>query len=303
MNNHYNTTYAKFICDLDRKVFFPVEEHPVVSKIDNNIVASDKKMLTTDYKYLSVVGDKYTVIRNEEILIPLQNQMINYFDPMVLEDVQIKDYISRDGCRCLSEYILPKMKREVETPKGFRTNIGLRFILKNTFNGSGSIVLYSGAIDFFCTNGMITGDYDVAKARHSRNFDLDGFILSFTKSIERFDNLVIQYQRWADSKLTDTVKVQQLFEKLTRTNADEPAKRSNTLSDRLFAQYIDEVQNRGNNVFALQSAMTHYASHDDERFAIRSNGDDTTLFKREEQVRKWMSSNVWNDFLENVTAA
>lgn len=302
MNNHYNTTYAKFN-DTDRKVFFPVEEHPVVSEIDNKIVASDKKMLTTNYKYLSVVGNKYTVIRNEEILIPLQNQMINYFDPMVLEDVQIKDYISRDGCRCLSEYILPKMKREIVTPTDFHTYIVLRFILENSFNGSKPAVLFTGVIDGFCTNGMITGDYDVTKARHNRNFDLDGFISSFTKSIERFENVVIQYQRWADSKLTDTVKVQQLFEKLTRTNSDEPAKRSNTLSDRLFAQYIDEVQNRGNNVFALQSALTHYASHDDERFPIRSNGDDTTLFKRQEQVRKWMSSNVWNDFLENVTAA
>jgi hypothetical protein len=274
--------------------------------VGNEVKAAD--VFSTDIglreqgHYMSVVGKNYTVIENADILLPLQDQMINYFDPMVLEDVKIKDMVSADGCRCLSEYIFPKMNREVETANGFRTDIGLRFILKNTFDGSSSIVLYSGAIDFFCTNGLITGDYDVAKARHSKNFDIDGFISSFNTSMERFNNLVEQYQRWADTKLTDTVKVQQLFIKLTQPNADTPSKRSNTLADRLFAQYIDETQNRGNNVFALQSALTHYSSHNDERFAVRSNGDETTLFKREEQVRKWMSSNTWNDFLENVAA-
>jgi len=296
-----NNSVSKF-GDYTRKVFFPVEEHPIMSSVDNSIMATDKKMLTTNGKYLSVVGDKYPVIENQDILIPMENQMIEYFDPMVLNDVKIIDRISADGCRCLSEYIFPKMSREVGTSQGFRTSIGLRFILKNTLDGSSAIILYSGAIDFFCTNGMISGDYDVAKARHSKNFDLDGFMGTFKKSLDRFEVLMEQYQRWADAKLTDTVKVQQLFEKLTRTNTDEPAKRSNTLADRLFAQYIDEVQNRGNNVFALQSAMTHYASHDDERFPVRSNGDETTLFKRQEQVRKWMSSPVWNDFLENVAA-
>jgi len=296
-----NNSVSKF-GDYTRKVFFPVEEHPIMSSVDNSIMATDKKMLTTNGKYLSVVGDKYPVIENQDILIPMENQMIEYFDPMVLNDVKIIDRISADGCRCLSEYIFPKMSREVGTSQGFRTSIGLRFILKNTLDGSSAIILYSGAIDFFCTNGMISGDYDVAKARHSKNFDLDGFMGTFKKSLDRFEVLMEQYQRWADAKLTDTVKVQQLFEKLTRTNTDEPAKRSNTLADRLFAQYIDEIQNRGNNVFALQSAMTHYASHDDERFPVRSNGDETTLFKRQEQVRKWMSSPVWNDFLENVAA-
>ena len=73
-----------------------------------------------------------------------------------------------------------------------------------------------------------------------------------------------------------------MFSKLT--NNQDP-KKKNTLADRLYAQCMDEVTNRGNNLFAVTSAMTHYASHNDNRFPLRSNADNDSLFKRQETVR------------------
>lgn len=51
-------------------------------------------------------------------------------------------------------------------------------------------------------------------------------------------------------------------------------------------------------MFAVTSAMTHYASHDDKRFPLRSNADNDSLFKRQETVRKWFKSKVFEEFLE-----
>jgi len=113
---------------------------------------------------------------------------------------------------------------------------------------------------------------------------------------------VDQYQVYADTKINSTLKVQQLFDKLTNTNRAEQ-KRSGGLSDKLFAQWIDEVQERGSNVFSVQSALTHYASHDDDRFALTKAGDGATLYKRSEQVTKWLSSNVWKNFVEDLSVA
>jgi hypothetical protein len=295
------------LLDMNREIFFNVYEENIMGT-QTGTVADDKKMLLrdrdgnpNDTSYLSVVSDKYRVVTNEEILVPLQQQMINYFDPIVLEEVKIKDTLSSNGVLSYSEYRLPRVKRAIETDTGHRTEFGLTFVMKNTFDGKGSVTMWSGLIDFFCTNGTVTGEYDITRKRHSRNFNTDGFISAFEMSMERHKAAVEQYQRYADMKIASTVKVQNLFDKLTNTNRAEQ-KRSGGLSDRLFAQWVDEVKVRGSNVFSVQSALTHYASHDDDRFALTKAGDGATLYKRSEQVTKWLSSNVWNDFVENLAA-
>ena len=288
----------------DREIFFKVYEQDVIGAC-TGIAGDNYKMLTRGDGWaeqdtlLSIVNTKYRVVQNEEILIPMQHQMINHFDPSVLADIQIKDHIAKNGAVCFSEYILPKMKGSVETDTGHKTEIGLRFILKNTFDGSSSVVFYGGVIDFFCTNGMISGEYDVTKKRHTKNFSVDGFLAAFDNSIERHQDIVMQYQRWADKKIYNTDKVVRLFRKLTTGNEQEP-KKKNGLSEKLFAQYIDEASVRGNNVFSLVSAMTHYASHDDDRFPLRINSDSDSLFNRQETVRKWLNSNAFADYLEAV---
>ena len=76
----------------NREIFFNVYTQPVKG-IYNDAVAPNKKMLMRSNgfdgqeTYLDVVNDKYRVVENKEILEPLQRQMINFFDPLVLEDV------------------------------------------------------------------------------------------------------------------------------------------------------------------------------------------------------------------------
>ena len=297
MENLINTT--------DREIFFNVYEQPVVSR-NTRHTAEDKKMLTRTTPdgdvYLNVVNSSYRVVENAEVLEPLQRQMINYFDPLVLEDVKIKDTISANGNVCYAEYIFPKLKYGIETSTGHKTDFGLRFVMKNTFDGKGSVTMWSGLIDFFCTNGTVTGQYDVTRKRHSRNFNTDGFISAFEMSMTSHKNAVEKYQQYADTKVGSSTKVQQLFDKLTKTNRQDQ-KRSGGLSDRLFSQWIDEVRVRGNNLFAVQSAMTHYASHgDDGRFDLTKAGDGGTLYKRGDEVTKWLRSNTWNDFVSEVAA-
>ena len=289
----------------DREIFFNVYEQPVVSR-DTRHTAEDKKMLTRTTPdgdvYLNVVNSGYRVVENAEVLEPLQRQMINYFDPLVLEDVKIKDTISANGNVCYAEYLFPRLKHGIETSTGHKTEFGLRFVMKNTFDGKGSVTMWSGLIDFFCTNGTVMGQYDVTRKRHSSNFNTDGFISAFEMSMTSHKNAVEKYQRYADTKVGSSTKVQQLFDKLTKTNRQDQ-KRSGGLSDRLFAQWMDEVRERGNNLFAVQSAMTHYASHgDDGRFDLTKAGDGGTLYKRGDEVTKWLRSNTWNDFVMEVAA-
>ena len=289
----------------DREIFFNVYEQAVVSR-DHRHMAEDKKMLTRTTPdgevYLNVVNSGYRVVENAEVLEPLQHQMINYFDPLVLEDVKIKDTISANGNVCYAEYVFPKLKHSIETSTGHKTYFGLRFVMKNTFDGKGSVTMWSGLIDFFCTNGTVMGQYDITRKRHSHNFNTDGFINAFEMSMTSHKHTVEKYQRYADAKVGSSTKVQQLFDKLTKTNRQDQ-KRSGGLSDRLFSQWMDEVRERGDNLFAVQSAMTHYASHgDDGRFDLTKAGDGGTLYKRGDEVTKWLRSNTWKDFVMEVAA-
>jgi hypothetical protein len=304
----------------DRAIFFKVLEQDVHGSA-TTLNAPDKKMLTrTDENkrnwdkifyvngnirdckhaesYLSVVNKKYRVVENKEILLPLQEQMVKYFDPEIVKNIKIKDTILHNGAICWAEYVFPNLVEAIETKTGHKTSFQLRYIAKNTFNGSGAVVLYSGDFDVFCTNGMISGSYDVTKKRHTKNFNVEGFMNIFDSSLEKHKEQVEKYQVWADTQLKErtTEKVKKLFRKLTDT-PDDP-KKSNTLSDRLFNQFMIEREIRGDNIFAVSSALTAYSSHDSSKFPLTKVGNENTLLKRQEKVGKWLSSKVWEDFLE-----
>ena len=95
-----------------RDIFFPVFEQDVVG-ITTGLVPQNYKMLTRGDGYseqdhcLGIVGKNYRVVENWEILMPLQEQMINYFDPIVLDDVVIKDHITKKGAACFAVSTMP----------------------------------------------------------------------------------------------------------------------------------------------------------------------------------------------------
>lgn len=289
-----------------RPSLFLVSSSPIVSA-DNTLSAHDKKMLIRhdnegNKSYLSVVNNTYRVIENQKVLLPLENQMREYFDPTIYNQITVTETLSRAGARTLVDYQLPKMAdNEIVTSTGHKTAFGLRFILKNTFDGSGAIILYSGSIDFFCTNGRISGAFDVTRSRHSSGFSPLVFNTAFDKTIERFSEEVRVYQTYANTKVESAAIVQELFDRLTNHDRTAEKKREReSLSDKLFSQYASEQLQRGSNLFSVMSAITHYASHNDNRFTMRRSGDTEggRLFDRQEQTAKWFKSDHWNKFVE-----
>ena len=150
---------------------------------------------------------------------------------------------------------------------------------------------------------MIVGAYDFAKAKHTKNFSADQFRLQLSQTLVNFNESVAILQQYADTLIQpyQTTLVQDLFRRLTKGDTEEP-KRQTALSEKLFAQFIEEVHNRGSNAFAVTSALTNYASHDSERFSLTKTGDDGTLLKRQERVRSWLNSDTFEHFVESVAA-
>ena len=94
---------------------------------------------------------------------------------------------------------MPNVLRKIVTDK-HTTTIAPRLIALHGIDGSCSNQVYYGAIDFFCTNGMITGDYDQIKRKNTTNFDLERFIGELENTMSDFDSNADTYQQWAETE-------------------------------------------------------------------------------------------------------
>ena len=151
-------------------------------------------------------------------------------------------------------------------------------------DGSCSNQSYFGAIDFFCTNGMITGDYDKVRKKNTSNFTLEGFIYELVRARASFYDNAEKMQVWANTS-TKYVNVKSLLDDMIS---------SKRKAEKMFALYSHEASVRGHNKFALYSAFTNYASYADERngFNLKNTGNDTqavSMWGREQEVSKWVS--------------
>ena len=87
-------------------------------------------------------------------------------------------------------------------------------------------------------------------------------------------------------------------------NRQGQAAQSNRMREGLADQFTREVDDRGNNLWAVYSTLTYYASHADGHFTLRRTVDDTdtvaqTMLGRELNVARWVQTNEWKE-MENA---
>ena len=151
-------------------------------------------------------------------------------------------------------------------------------------DGSCSNQVYFGAIDSFCTNGQITGEWDKVRRKNTSNFNLDRFIDDLKVAGLEFETTARRQQEWLNTPLNAQLEDIQKIVK------------SDKKAEKMFELYKQEQSSRGDNVFALYSAFTNYASYADDRngFSLKNTGNDTasiSMWQREHEVAKWVSSN------------
>ena len=191
---------------------------------------------------------------------------------------------ARNNAWVMMDMTMPNVLRKITTDK-HSTTIAPRLIALHGIDGSCSNMVFFGAIDFFCTNGMVTGDYDKIKRKNTSNFSLDKFIQELQSSVTDFYETADKFQRWAETSLMH-IDVKALLDSIVKAERK---------SEKMFSLYNQEVSTRGRNVWALYSAFTNYASYADERngFNLRNTGNDTeaqSMWAREQEVAKWIDA-------------
>ena len=263
---------------LPENLNFPVEFEPTKYHKKKYVINGNTG------EYLGIVGDTFTCASHGDFFTETHNTISEHLGEEFCDSMNIKYRTARNNAWAMMDMTMPNVLRKIESDK-HSTTIAPRLIALHGVDGSCSNMVFFGAIDFFCTNGMITGEYDKIKRKNTSNFSLDVFIDELQNSVSDFYETADKFQRWANTSLM-TVDVKALLESVVK---------SDRKSEKMFSLYNQEVSTRGRNVWALYSAFTNYASYADERngFTLRNTGNDTeaqSMWSREQEVSKWISS-------------
>ena len=246
---------------------------------------SDKKYVINGEtgEYLGIVGKGFTCASHGDFYRGVMDTLTENLEPSDMMNANYNWRTARNGAWTMLDITLPDMQVEITTDK-HSTTLGNRIISLHGIDGSCSNQVYFGQIDFFCTNGMIRGEYDKVRKKNTANFSLDSFIYELNRSRRDFYAETAKMQVWAQTDLK-YVNVQSLLEDMIS---------SRRKAEKMYQLYCHEASQRGHNKWALYSAFTNYASYADERngFNLRNTGHDTqaiSMFTREQEVSKWVS--------------
>jgi len=242
-------------------------------------------------KPTGVVGDGYKVTQMREFTEATEAMLMGTLPNDKFKDLEIKDDMSHGSAVRSRKYTFPAFSKPIETRK-HQTEVALTVALVQSYDGSTSNGFVTGLLDFFCTNGMISGDYTKGNKRHTSGFNLSNFILDMDKVVRDFYQDIQRYQVMAstDIRITDAHAAIEALPGM-----------SEKMQDRMKDQYLTEVKTRGSNVWALASALTYYSSHNSEEFPIKgsASNDNVTrsLLDRSRRVNTWMNSGAFQRLL------
>jgi len=241
-------------------------------------------------EYLGIVGDKFKTIDHKDYFNGIKEVIQENRLPHELDNAQVKISTARNSAFALLDITLPNVKHTITTAK-HQTTINERIIALHGIDGSCSNQVYFGAIDSYCSNGQIGGEYDTIKRKNTSGLRRSVLLNEVREAKNNFDKRANLMQEWASIPI----------------NIDGKAFMSSIISSENLAKKMyelacQEISKRGKNVFALYSAFTNYASYADERngFNIRNTGFDTkaeTMWRREQEVAKWVASPQFKQLL------
>ena len=242
-------------------------------------------------EYIGVVGSTFNCANHTEFFQGVHDTVTENLGEQQTNDMNIKWRIAKQNAWAMMDMTLPNVTARIESDK-HTTTIAQRIIALHGVDGSCSNQTYFGAIDFFCTNGMIRGEHDKIRRKNTANFSMDRFIRDLRESTQSFYAQSERLQGWANKPLY-VGDVKAMLEALLK---------SDRASEKMFGLYNQEASVRGENVWALYSAFTNYASYADERngFNLRETGKDTqavSMFQREHKVSQWIESKQFKELL------
>ena len=241
---------------------------------------------------LGIVGAGFPSVPHGDFFRNIVDAIVENFGAEDTSQVIPKFTTAHNGAVALLDITFPNISYTIRTDK-HTTNIAQRAILWHGIDGTKSNLGVFGAVDFFCTNGMITGTYEQVRKKNTSGFNLANFVEEIKQSHNNFITHAKYLQLMADTNFSRS-QMANLKELL------EPMGMSKRMAKNMYDLFLDEASVRGKNLWALYSAMTNYSSHTNNGFKLKDMGNDTratSMWEREQKVVKWTNSTAFKELL------
>jgi len=226
---------------------------------------------------LNVVSGTYKLVQNYELYTHIENIIKDNIIPDRLKNVVINDKSSHHGRVTFREYLFHDIKAKINE----KSTVSFRLIIKNVYGGGSLRVIY-GAIDTYCINGMITGEYEANYFRHTSGLEIPMIGKSIGPALDKFVEETDRMRTWARTYVGHD-EAMKLFKRIAA---------SPRMIEKMNSEWMREADDRGQTKWALYSTLTNYSSSQDGTFKIKQTEHDTvqaTLHARELNVHKWIT--------------
>ena len=240
---------------------------------------------------IAIVGKDFTCASHGDFFRSVMDTVTDNLSSYEVDGATIAWKDAHKNGWAMMDMTLPNVTAKVTTPK-HETEVAQRIIALHGVDGTCSNTVLFGAIDFFCTNGMIRGEHDKVRRKNTSGFSLDRFIGQLNRSKQDFYAQSERLQKWANTPVFFG-DVHLMLESLLK---------SDKTAEKMMLLYEQEANVRGHNAWALYSAFTNYATYADERngFKLRNTGGDTqpvSMFQRESKVSQWIESKQFKELI------
>jgi hypothetical protein len=193
-------------------------------------------------KILAVVKNSYKLVTHREVYDALT--------PILSEhDVSVETYDDHHGAKA---YIDVTFRKLVTSLAG--SSVAFRAIFHNGYGGT-SLGCIVGAVNYFCTNGMILGDYETVYRRHTSGLDASIVADWLKAGMGKWDVGVERWHRW----VKQTANADMIRDAITAMSDNEQHRtRMASVLDKTY------VPKYGWTRFALYQTLTDFASHYEE---------------------------------------
>ena len=164
-------------------------------------MAGKKYVINNDTdEVIGIVGSKFNSVTHTEFYDRVWDTMSGQLGKEAMEGVEIKWNTARNNAFAMLDASMPSTKAVITTDKQ-QTEISQRVIALHGVDGLCSNQVFFGAIDFFCTNGMIRGEHDKVRRKNTTNFNMATFIKELENANSDFYSQAEQLQIWARTPL------------------------------------------------------------------------------------------------------
>jgi hypothetical protein len=252
--------------------FFPVAERGLYLPLKaGTFQPSGYKALIRQHgegvKILNVVKNSYKLVTHREVYDALTPTLSEH-------DVTVSTYHDNDGAKAYIDVRFGKLTTSIAG-----SSVAFRAIFVNGYGGT-SFGCKVGAINFFCTNGMITGEHDVVYRRHTSGLDASIAVDWLKAGMAKWDIDVHRWHRWASVPTRTAAMIDAA--KLMSDNEQHVKRMERVYVDTYVPKY-------GSTLFALYQTLTDFASHyeDYKLRAVNNNSPherEFTLLVKAERV-------------------